>query len=62
MLSNAKHRLNNSSEYLNKAILEIKEISCECKKDDDYCWRCCLLDNLIAQKNDIYQYIDNMQY
>ncbi len=52
MLVNVKDKLTKASEYLNKAILEVKEIPCDCT-EDDYCWRCCLLDDLICQKHDI---------
>lgn len=36
---------NNTSSYLNKAVQELKKINCKCT-DDDYCDRCCLLDDV----------------
>ncbi|MBM7836327.1 hypothetical protein [Clostridium sardiniense] len=43
-------KLVNASIYIKKAILEVKNIPCECT-NDDYCWRCCLLDDLKNQRS-----------
>lgn len=51
-------RLVNASIYLKNAILEVKNITCECK-GGDYCWRCCLLDDLKNQRNCIDKEIRN---
>ena len=60
-MKNMKKELKNAKEYMNKAIEEIRNIACRCKEDDDYCDRCCLLDDLVAIKDDIdkgtYQFI-----
>lgn len=36
---------NNTASYLNKAVQELKKIDCKCT-EDDYCDRCCLLDDI----------------
>lgn len=36
---------NNTASYLNKAVQELKKINCKCT-EDDYCDRCCLLDEI----------------
>lgn len=43
-MEETKTNLTKASIYLRKAISELKDIPCECTKDD-YCWRCCLLDD-----------------
>lgn len=40
----AEERLVNASIYIKNAILELKNIKCECN-DDDYCTRCMLVDD-----------------
>ena len=36
---------NNTVSYLNKAVQELKKIDCQCT-DNNYCDRCCLLDDI----------------
>lgn len=47
-----EERLVNASIYFKNAILELKNIPCECDKGD-YCWRCCLLDDTKNLRNSI---------
>lgn len=47
---------NNTSSYLNKAVQELKKINCQCT-DDDYCDRCCLLDEVRSVLFDINKMI-----
>lgn len=50
IVEGTEKRLVNASIYVKNAILEVKNIACECTKDD-YCWRCCLLDDLKNHKS-----------
>lgn len=50
IIEGVEKRLVNTSIYLKNAILEVKNIPCECKAGD-YCWRCCLLDDLKNQRS-----------
>lgn len=36
---------NNTASYLNKAVQELKKMNCQCT-ENDYCDRCCLLDDI----------------
>lgn len=36
---------NNTASYLNKAVEELSKIKCNCT-DENYCDRCCLLDDV----------------
>lgn len=63
-LSSDKERLineeqeiyNNTSSYLNKAVHEFKKINCQCT-EDDYCDRCCLLDDIQSVLFDVNKMI-----
>ena len=47
---------NNTASYLNKAVQELKKINCKCT-EDDYCDKCCLLDDIQSLLFDVNKMI-----
>lgn len=56
IVEGTEERLVKASIYLKNAILEVKNIECECT--EDYCWRCCLIDDLKNQRSCINKEIN----
>lgn len=61
VIEEADLRLVNAGSYIKRAILEVKNIPCECT-NDDYCWRCCLLDDLRNQRSCILEEISGRRF
>lgn len=52
IIEGTEKRLVNASIYLKNAILELKNIPCECSEDES-CWRCDLLSEVKNVRKDI---------
>jgi hypothetical protein len=56
IIEGAERHLVNACVYLKYAILELKNIPCECNEDES-CWRCDLIDEVKSVRKDIHDEI-----
>ena len=61
IIDETEKRLVNASLYLKEAIFELKNISCECTKENDLmCTKCCLIDDIKNIRHDVNSEISKM--
>lgn len=53
-----EQKLRNTTVYLEKALEELKQIPCECR-EEDYCDRCCLVDDVKNIYTDVKNELKN---